>query len=200
MTALGIGAAIGVVTLLWLQRRLPRQFVFTTAVVATGVSIIAVASMSSLFPAFLLVAALGAGAGLRVRDRIHAVAGERLRRHAGPHVRDALHDRPPLPVAVTHDLAVHRGRSQRDLTPRLQLGDPRRAVAPCPARRPARVVAGRCRHRVLGPRRAAAHEPPGTTTDDSPSVDLTDTINLAEAVDLAEPLEQPQTFDASEPS
>jgi dTMP kinase len=63
MTALGIGAAIGVVTLLWLQRRLPRQFVFTTSVVATGVAIIAVASMSSLLPAFVLVAALGAAAG-----------------------------------------------------------------------------------------------------------------------------------------
>jgi dTMP kinase len=63
MTALGIGAAIGVVTLLWAQRRLPRQAVFTTAVVATGVAIIAVASMSSLFPAFVLVAALGASAG-----------------------------------------------------------------------------------------------------------------------------------------
>jgi dTMP kinase len=63
MTALGIGAAIGVVTLLWLQRRLPRQGVFTTAVVATGVSIIAVASMSSLLPAFALVALLGASAG-----------------------------------------------------------------------------------------------------------------------------------------
>ena len=63
MTALGVGAAIGVVTLLWLQRRLPRQFVFTTAVVATGIAIIAVASMSSLLPAFFLVAALGAAAG-----------------------------------------------------------------------------------------------------------------------------------------
>jgi dTMP kinase len=63
MAALGIGAAIGVVTLLWLQRRLPRQAVFTTAVIATGVSIITVASMSSLGPAFLLVAVLGAGAG-----------------------------------------------------------------------------------------------------------------------------------------
>jgi len=63
MTALGMGAAIGVVTLLWLQRRLPRQAVFTTSVVATGISIIAVASMSSLGPAFLLVAVLGAGAG-----------------------------------------------------------------------------------------------------------------------------------------
>ena len=62
MTALGIGAAIGVVTLLWLQRRLPRQAVFTTAVVATGVAIIAVASMSSLLPAFVLVAAARRGA------------------------------------------------------------------------------------------------------------------------------------------
>ena len=36
MMALGFGAAIGVVTLLWLQRRLPRQAVFTTGVVVTG--------------------------------------------------------------------------------------------------------------------------------------------------------------------
>lgn len=63
MTALGVGAAIGVVTLLWLQRRLPRQAVFTIAVVATGGSIIAVASMASLGPAFVLVALLGASAG-----------------------------------------------------------------------------------------------------------------------------------------
>jgi dTMP kinase len=63
MAALGTGAAIGVITLLWLQRRLPRQLVFTTAIVTTGVAIIAVASMSSLLPAFGLVAALGAGAG-----------------------------------------------------------------------------------------------------------------------------------------
>ena len=63
MTALGIGAAIGVVTLLWLQRRLPRQAVFTIAVVATGASIIAVASMASLGPAFVIVAVLGASAG-----------------------------------------------------------------------------------------------------------------------------------------
>jgi len=37
--------------------------VFTTAIVVTGISIIAVASMSSLLPAFALVAVLGAGAG-----------------------------------------------------------------------------------------------------------------------------------------
>ena len=63
MTALGLGAAIGVVTLLAFQRRLPRTKVFVLAVVVTGGSIIAVASMSSLLPGFALVALLGAGAG-----------------------------------------------------------------------------------------------------------------------------------------
>lgn len=63
MTALGVGAAIGVVTLLWLQRRLPRHTVFRIAVIATGASIICVASMSSLLSAFGLVALLGASAG-----------------------------------------------------------------------------------------------------------------------------------------
>jgi dTMP kinase len=63
MTALGMGAATGVVTLLAFQRRLPRQSVFVLAVVVTGCSIIAVASMSSLLPGFVLVGLLGAGAG-----------------------------------------------------------------------------------------------------------------------------------------
>jgi dTMP kinase len=63
MTALGIGAAIGVVTLLWLQRRLPREAVYTTSVVVTGAAIIATGLMSSLTPAFVLVMVLGAGAG-----------------------------------------------------------------------------------------------------------------------------------------
>jgi len=63
MTALGLGAAIGVVTLLAFQRRLPRTKVFVLAVVVTGGSIIAVASMSSMLIGFALVALLGAGAG-----------------------------------------------------------------------------------------------------------------------------------------
>jgi len=49
--------------LLAFQRRLPRQTVFVLAVVVTGASIIAVASMSSLLPGFVLVGLLGAGAG-----------------------------------------------------------------------------------------------------------------------------------------
>src|SRR5262249_32387221 len=52
MTALGLGAAAGVVTLLAFQRRLPRVTVFVLAVVVTGVSIIAVASVSSMLPGF----------------------------------------------------------------------------------------------------------------------------------------------------
>jgi Transmembrane secretion effector len=63
MIALGIGAALGVVTLLVLQRHLPREAVFTTAVVATGAAIIGAGWVSSLTPAIFLVAVVGAGAG-----------------------------------------------------------------------------------------------------------------------------------------
>jgi dTMP kinase len=62
-TALGVGAAIGVVTLLWLQKRLPREQVFTTAVVATGTTVILVASVSTLALAILIIACVGAAAG-----------------------------------------------------------------------------------------------------------------------------------------
>src|SRR5207253_922598 len=62
-TALGVGAALGVVTLLWLQKRLPRAAVFTAAVIGTGVSIVLIALVSALGPAILLVGLVGAGAG-----------------------------------------------------------------------------------------------------------------------------------------
>jgi dTMP kinase len=61
--ALGIGAAIGVVTLLWLQRRLPREAVFTSAVIVTGIAIGVLAWVSTLAFAILLVALFGAAAG-----------------------------------------------------------------------------------------------------------------------------------------
>jgi dTMP kinase len=63
MTALGVGAALGVVTLLWLQRRLPRSSVFTAAVITTGTAIIVVACVSTLAFAILLVGVVGAAAG-----------------------------------------------------------------------------------------------------------------------------------------
>jgi dTMP kinase len=62
MTALGLGAGIGVPTLLWVQRRLPRQSVFVAAVVATGVGMIATAFVSTLTPATFIVAAIGGAA------------------------------------------------------------------------------------------------------------------------------------------
>jgi dTMP kinase len=61
--ALGIGAGIGVVTLLWLQNRLPRAALFTAAVTATGVAIILVALVSTFALAILSVAFIGACAG-----------------------------------------------------------------------------------------------------------------------------------------
>jgi dTMP kinase len=63
ITALGVGAAIGVLTLLWLQKRLPRATVFTVAIIACGASIIAAASVSSLAPAMVAAACVGATAG-----------------------------------------------------------------------------------------------------------------------------------------
>ena len=63
MTALGCGAALGVVTLLWLQGRLPRSTVFSAAVVGTGAALILAASVSSLVPAVLFIGAVGACAG-----------------------------------------------------------------------------------------------------------------------------------------
>jgi dTMP kinase len=65
MTALGMGAAFGVVSLLVVQRRrkLPNEDVFTFTVVATGAAIITTASVSTLTPALLLTALIGAAAG-----------------------------------------------------------------------------------------------------------------------------------------
>jgi dTMP kinase len=63
MTALGMGAALGVVTLLWLQQRLPRATVFVAAVVSTGVAIMVAAATSTLTPALLVVLVVGATAG-----------------------------------------------------------------------------------------------------------------------------------------
>jgi dTMP kinase len=63
LTSLGMGAAIGVGALLTLQRRLPREAVFTTAVVTTGAAIIGAGAVSSLTPAVFIVAVVGAAAG-----------------------------------------------------------------------------------------------------------------------------------------
>jgi dTMP kinase len=61
--ALAVGCGIGVATLLWLQRRLPRAALFTAAVTATGFAIILVAWVSTLALAILSVAFIGACAG-----------------------------------------------------------------------------------------------------------------------------------------
>ena len=63
MTALGFGAAFGVVTLLWLQNRLPRTTVFTFAVIGVGGFLVLAASFSTLAPAALMIGGVGACAG-----------------------------------------------------------------------------------------------------------------------------------------
>jgi dTMP kinase len=63
MTALGLGAAVGVVLLLIFQKRLPRETVFEFAVMGTGMFLVIAATLSSLGPAALAVGLVGACAG-----------------------------------------------------------------------------------------------------------------------------------------
>ncbi len=62
-TALGIGAAIGVVSLLILQKWLPREPVFTLSLIGTGASIIAAAFWSLPAMVMVLIACAGGFAG-----------------------------------------------------------------------------------------------------------------------------------------
>ena len=63
MTALGFGAGLGVLTLLAFQKRLPRETVFEFGVMGTGLFLIAAATTSSIGPAALFTALVGACAG-----------------------------------------------------------------------------------------------------------------------------------------
>lgn len=63
MSALGFGAAGGVIVLLFVQRRIPRETVFDFAVMGTGVFLMVAATLSSLGPAALAVVLVGACAG-----------------------------------------------------------------------------------------------------------------------------------------
>ena len=63
MSALGFGAAAGVILFLFVQKRVPRETVFDYAVMGTGVFLIITATLSALFPASITVALVGACAG-----------------------------------------------------------------------------------------------------------------------------------------
>ncbi|MGH9004311.1 MAG: MFS transporter, partial [Acidimicrobiia bacterium] len=64
MTGLGFGAAIGVLSLSAVARRLPTEPVFVGAVLATGFGLILSTSVSSLAPAIFLTGLFGMGAGV----------------------------------------------------------------------------------------------------------------------------------------
>jgi dTMP kinase len=63
ITSLGVGVALGVGLVSIVQRRLPKQWVFTFAVLAAGVSLVFAASASTLTPAVLAVGVIGLCAG-----------------------------------------------------------------------------------------------------------------------------------------
>ncbi|HYU39628.1 MAG TPA: MFS transporter [Acidimicrobiia bacterium] len=63
MTTLGFGAAFGVISLIAIQKRVPRETVFEFAVMGSGAALVAAATTSSVMLAALFVAILGACAG-----------------------------------------------------------------------------------------------------------------------------------------
>lgn len=63
LTALGTGMAVGVTVLSAAQRRLPKETVFSFAVMGSGVALLVGASVSSLTPALVFVGVLGLCAG-----------------------------------------------------------------------------------------------------------------------------------------
>lgn len=64
MAAIGLGGAAGVGALLVFQKRVPRDTVFTIAVIGVGIFLAATASVDAVVLAALLVAATGACAGI----------------------------------------------------------------------------------------------------------------------------------------
>lgn len=63
LLAMGVGAAIGVISVIVLQRRLPRDFMFCSCVLGGGVALLTAASMSALGAAIWCVGAFGLCAG-----------------------------------------------------------------------------------------------------------------------------------------
>lgn len=63
ISAMGFGMAAGVILLSALQKRLPKQRIFSLAVLGAGASLFAAASISAFTPALLLVGGLGLCAG-----------------------------------------------------------------------------------------------------------------------------------------
>ena len=63
LTALGMGVAVGVISLSAVQKRLPREQIFPMAILGAGACMFAAACMSSLAPAMAFVAGMGVSAG-----------------------------------------------------------------------------------------------------------------------------------------
>lgn len=63
VTALGTGVACGVLGITALQRRVPKEWTFATAVLVAGVALVLAASVSTLTPAVLAVGVIGICAG-----------------------------------------------------------------------------------------------------------------------------------------
>ena len=131
----------------------PHETVFTSAVIATGVSIIAVASVSTLTPALLARGGIGATRRLRLRTGF-TLLQENVTDEMRGRTFATLYTVVRLCLLLSFTSARSSRRARCDLR-RLVDGDDRhRSVTISLARRAARALARRRRHDLAGPRGA----------------------------------------------
>ena len=159
MTALGCGAALGVVLLLVFQKRLPRETVFEFAVMGTGAALFIAAVLHVRLPVRALRRDHRRVRRHVLRHRLHRPPGDGARRAARPHVRHPLHRHPALAAALARALAaVGRGARlvRRPLRLRRRVLRRRRLLLPRRAPRALERGARHVRRRLLGPSLRAA--------------------------------------------
>ena len=83
--ALGVGVAIGVISLSIIQSHVPKEQLFTGGMVLSGGALIAATSTSTLTPAVLLVAFIGIGAGT-----VYVLGFTLLHEHVGDGLRGRI--------------------------------------------------------------------------------------------------------------
>ena len=106
MTALGFGAAFGVVDAAVVAEPAAAQDGVRFAVIGVGAFLVLAASFSTLAPAALMIGGVGACAGTSYVTGFTVLQENVERRDPRAHVRHALHRHPPVPADLAHHLAV----------------------------------------------------------------------------------------------
>ena len=167
-TALGFGVAVGVLAVSVLQKRVPKEQVFSSALVVAGVSLATAASVSWLSIALLAVAVLGVCTGTVYVLGFTLLHENVERRAARPDLLGPLHARPAVRAHRVRGRPVALGAARKrvGVVARRQPVRDRRRVG-VRARRAADAVAGRRDHprgvRAGHPLVALGDDPAGAT-------------------------------------